>query len=254
MERIDRVGETKINNFGSKMTIIEYLNAMNIKIRFDNGYETISTYDNFKNNRIKSPYCKTVYGIGYLGEGKYNPYINKKETLCYRYWNDIIKRCYNDKDLSKRPRYKEVTICKEWLNFQNFAQWFYNNWYEVDNEKMCIDKDILHKNNKIYSPETCLIVPERINTLFCKCNKVRGEYPIGVSCKNNGYQSYCSTLNNKKRKTIYLGIYSNVEDAFYLGYKPFKEKYIKQVADEYKGIIPKKLYNALYNYIVEITD
>ena len=37
-------------------------------------------------------------------------------------------------------------------------------------------------------------------------------------------------------------------------YKQFKEKYIKQVADEYKDLIPQKLYDALYKYEVEIND
>ena len=39
--------------------------------------------------------------------------------------------------------------------------------------------------------------------------------------------------------------------------KQFKESYIKQVADEYKQKYPNfpdKLYNAMYNYEVEITD
>ena len=37
-------------------------------------------------------------------------------------------------------------------------------------------------------------------------------------------------------------------------YKEFKEKYIKQIADEYKDLIPKELYEALYKYEVEIND
>ena len=37
-------------------------------------------------------------------------------------------------------------------------------------------------------------------------------------------------------------------------YKQFKENYIKQVADEYKDLIPEKLYNAMYEYEVEIED
>jgi hypothetical protein len=49
-------------------------------------------------------------------------------------------------------------------------------------------------------------------------------------------------------------LYDTPHDAFYLGYKPFKENYIKQKADEYKDQIPIKLYDALYRYEVEITD
>ena len=47
--------------------------------------------------------------------------------------------------------------------------------------------------------------------------------------------------------------YSDIGEAF-KQYKIMKETYIKQIADEYKDLIPSKLYNALYKYEVEITD
>ena len=37
-------------------------------------------------------------------------------------------------------------------------------------------------------------------------------------------------------------------------YKQAKEAYIKQMAEFYKENIPKRLYEAMYNYKVEITD
>lgn len=43
------------------------------------------------------------------------------------------------------------------------------------------------------------------------------------------------------------------EEAFYK-YKEAKELYIKEVADKWKNQIPEKVHNALYNYVVEITD
>ena len=52
---------------------------------------------------------------------------------------------------------------------------------------------------------------------------------------------------------IHLGFFDTIEEAFNT-YKIEKEKYIKQIADEYKNRIPKKLYKAMYNYKVEITD
>lgn len=46
------------------------------------------------------------------------------------------------------------------------------------------------------------------------------------------------------------------EQAFYFGYKPYKETIIKQVAqEEYdKGNITEKCYEAMMNYEVEIDD
>jgi hypothetical protein len=45
---------------------------------------------------------------------------------------------------------------------------------------MALDKDILYKGNKIYSPDTCVFVPQEINALFVKNDANRGDLPIGV--------------------------------------------------------------------------
>lgn len=60
----------------------------------------------------------------------------------------------------------------------------------------------------------------------------------------------CEFNDSRKR---YLGCYPTVEEAFNI-YKIEKEKYIKQVANEYKSYIPEKLYDAMYRYEVEIND
>ena len=105
------------------------------------------------------------------------------------------------------------------------------------------------KNNKIYSPDTCVFVPRRINSLLIKNDKVRGKYPIGVDFHNKKFRARCMTLNG----SIYLGHFNTEIEAFEK-YKKFKEEYIKQVADLYKNVIPKKLYLALYNYQIEMED
>ena len=121
---------------------------------------------------------------------------------------------------------------------------------------MHLDKDILVKHNKIYSSETCVFVPHAINSLFVKRDKVRGESVIGTSPTKNGkYQVHCNLINPEtgKSKCEYLGICETQEKAFEI-YKYYKEKNIKEFADYYKEQIPDKLYQALYDYEVEITD
>ena len=120
---------------------------------------------------------------------------------------------------------------------------------------MCLDKDILHKGNKIYSSNTCIFVPNRINVLFTNCKKTRGNYPIGVTKNdNNRFRARCNILDdNNKIKSVHLGYFGTPEEAFN-AYKIFKENYIKEVADEYKDKIPNKLYEAMYNWRVDITD
>ena len=120
---------------------------------------------------------------------------------------------------------------------------------------MELDKDILVKGNKIYSPETCVFVPQTINVLFTKNDKNRGESIIGTSLQNGKYVAQCHLINPEtgESKGEYLGRYDTQEKAFQV-YKYYKEKNIKEVTDYFKKQIPQILYNALYDYEVEIID
>ena len=258
MNKTDRIGERNYNTFGSEMIIIEYRNAIDIDIYFPE-YDWATknvTYQNFKKGRVLCAYEPRVYGVGYIGKGEYKVSENGKNTRAYKTWHSMLQRCYDEKLHEKRPTYIGCTVCDEWHNFQNFAKWYEENYYEIEGERMELDKDILDKHNKIYSPDTCIFVPQTINKLFIKCDKLRGELVIGTSlCENGKYQVLCRMINPKtgKSKKEYLGLYDTQEKAFEV-YKYYKENYIKQIADYYKEQIPEKLYNGMYNYIVEITD
>lgn len=257
---IDRTGEENRNNFGSEMIITRYKANKDIDVYFPEYDWTFKNtrYDNFKNGTISCPYEPTIYGMGYIGEGKYKTVDeNGKKTKCYSTWHSMLQRCYDEKYHEKYSTYKGCEVNNELLCFQNFGEWFEDNYYEIENERMCLDKDILHKGNKIYSPENCVFVPHNINLLFIKNDKYRGEYPIGVSyCKTSGkFEVNCSIYDYKgrKAKSKHLGYYETPEQAFN-SYKEFKESYIKQIANYYKNSIPEKLYDAMYKYEVEITD
>ena len=183
--------------------------------------------------------------------------INGRATKEYRTWHNLIVRLTDKKQLNKYPKYKDCYICDEWLIFDNFVNWYKDNYYEIEGEAMCLDKDILVKGNKLYSPETCIFVPNSINVLFTKSDIVRGNLPIGVYYEKDSnkfksqlsYQEYRG--GKKKRKN--LGRFNTPEEAF-LKYKEEKERYIKTVADRYKDEIPMTLYIAMYNYTVEWSD
>ena len=164
-------------------------------------------------------------------------------------------RCYDPKYQEKEPAYKGCIVENYLLNFQNMGKWIEENYYEVLGEQMCLDKDILCKGNKVYSRENCIFVPQRINNLFTKNNKVRGKNPIGVTELPSGnYEAQCK---DEYSKVIYLGTYSTKEEAFRV-YKEYKERVIKNVIDSYEGKIPEPFYSrlreAMYSYKVEIDD
>ena len=257
-KEINRIGERNYNTFGSEMVIVNYNGCMDIDVYFPE-FDWIfkhAKYNNFKKGEIKCPYERRFYNVGYLGEGKYKVSENGKNTRVYDTWKAMLQRCYSEKEHERHPTYIGCEVYEGWHNFQNFAKWYKDNYYEVGNEKMCLDKDILFKGNKIYSPDTCIFVPETINKLLIKKDKNRGESVIGATlCKNGKYQAQCNIINPEtgKSKQEYLGLYDSQEKAFQV-YKYHKERNIKQIADYYKIHIPQKLYDAMYNYEVEIDD
>ena len=256
-KKIDRTGEEGYNSFGSKMIISEYRGCMDVDVYFPEYNWTFkhAQYTSFKNKSIKCLYEPRYFGKGYLGEGKYKMSIDGKLTDKYNIWYNMLGRCYDPKLQEREPTYKGCTVEDYLLNFQHMGEWIEDNYYEVPGEVMCLDKDILYKGNKIYSRDTCIFVPERINLLFVKSNKARGKDPIGVDQLPSGnYKAYC---NDGYGKQIYLGTYPTKEEAFRV-YKNYKEKVIKEVIDSYEGIIPEPFYSrlktAMYNYKVEIDD
>jgi hypothetical protein len=253
ISRKKRTGETKRNNFGSLMEIAEYKTYSNITVRFPETNTLVNTgYNYFLKGAVKNPYDKTVYGIGYNGRGKYKASENGKKSLAYLTWIEMIRRCYSETLHKRSPTYRDCSVCSEWHNFQNFGVWFDDNYYKIDNEVMNLDKDILMKGNKIYSPETCVFVPGRINTLFIKRSTKKGKYPIGVGY-NKKSKIYMAKCKIGDEKVVHVGSYKTSIEAFY-GYKEYKENHIKQVADNYKNKIPDNLYKAMYSYEVNITD
>lgn len=256
-------GELKYNNQGCLMKIIKFYNYNNIIIEFQDEFKSKkrSSIDKWNNGNIKNPNFPSVCGIGIVGD-KYPTCVNYNRVKEYSRWNGIIQRCFNEKEKEKHPAYKNVTCCKEWLYYPNFYEWLhlqenFDKWY--NNDMWAVDKDILVRGNKIYSPETCCLVPQYVNSLFVKQESSRRDLPIGIhyNKKSQRYRAIISMrTRNGKQYDMECGQFPTPEEAFYLGYKPTKENYIKHVAqEEYdKGNITKRCYEAMMNYQVEITD
>lgn len=196
--------------------------------------------DNWSKKCMKPIMC----GIGYRGS-------DDVDCNCESYlkWHDMINRCYNETVHTRYPQYKSCTVCEEWLNYCNFKVWYDKT--KIDSRSLDLDKDILFKGNKEYSPATVALVPHEINTLFVNNKESRGDYPIGVyydKCRGK-YRSEMSFMGN----IIKLGTFDSVESAF-ARYKKYKEDFIKDIAEQYMDEIPNKVYQAMMNWIIEITD
>lgn len=254
----ERLGMEKESKFGSNMKIVGYRNCDSIDVLLSRQIGDVIAYDlkrdtkfsHFKNGNIKSNYDTTLCDYAYNGIGFYN----KKDmfdgfdgSLVYNYYNHMIRLAQKNNSI----------IDNSFLDYQNFFEWFKSQFYQVSNgETMCLDKNILYKNNNIYSPTTCVFVPISISKLLMKQNKL-DLLPTGVSIEKNGsFRAQCSVDNS----LVQLGIYNTLEEAFNK-YKEFKENNIKRVANYYWNelgcsTIPQFniIYHTLMNYKVEITD
>ena len=182
---------------------------------------------------------KMVFGVGI------NDYPRSTANLLsYRRWCSILERCYSENSLQDSPSYRGCKVCEEWLLFSNFKKWFDANYIKGYH----IDKDILVKGNKVYSPETCCFVPNEINTLFTH-RKNKRNLPCRITKANGGFVARILTDGQYETKSGF----DTAEDAF-LWYKEKKEKKIKRIANEWRDKIDPRVYRALCEYQVEIND
>ena len=245
MVDLSYIGEIRKNTNGTKMQIIAARKKSDIDIQFLDEYGYIAehqVYQNFKTGQLKNPYDRTVFGVGYIGVGNYRTGTKHRTPIQY-VWHGMIERCYSEKLSYMHPAYYgKVTVCEEWHNFQTFGKWYDNNFYDIGEGRMHMDKDILEPGNTIYSPDTCIFVPQRINELFTIRNRKVDGLPQGITITNAGkYHALYGGLN--------LGTYNTLEEAF-VKYAEEKENTIKEVAEEYKSRIPLKLYDAMMKYKV----
>lgn len=128
--------------------------------------ETGTTMDVYKDNaskgKVKDPYRKTVYGVGWLGDiDKSIPYWKQANQL----WRNMMKRCYSLKD--ERGYYGRAFVDERWKCFSNFLEDLpklnnFDKWLK-GTPKYNLDKDLLVEGNKVYSFKTCQFVSEYEN-------------------------------------------------------------------------------------------
>ena len=199
-----------------------------------------------------------ICGIGH--SSNINPITSGGQKVKeYEAWRGMIKRCHDEKYLLREPTYEGCIVANDWLYYDNFYDWIisqanYHKWKTGERE-WAIDKDIKHKGNKIYSRDSCFLVPQNVNNLFTNRKLHRGLCPIGVDylSKLNKFRASC--MNPFTGKQVHIGVYTTPELAFQ-AYKKYKENVIKYVAEqEYlNGNITLECMNAMLQYTIEIND
>lgn len=171
-----------------------------------------------------------------------------RDKRIYRVWYSMNYRCAK----ASQERFRTYIGCT--VNEYFYDEDYFHEWWgrQIGADKVGweLDKDILIKGNKEYGPDTCVLVPVEIN-LLVNVTKGKRDLPLGVHYHTKDRVFKASVANGIQTK--YLGSFTNAEDAFEC-FKVAKEVRIKEVAEKWKDEIDPRVYEALINWTIEVTD
>lgn len=179
------------------------------------------------------PLAPSVFGVGYLGKGKYKSRVLGKKERAYSLWENMMSRCY----YTKNRRYSSyggvgVRVLDEWKNYQVFAEWFHKNYLEG----FFLDKDLFGEG-LLYSENTCVFIPRSLNNVLMikKKEGAREGLPMGV---HKGKVGFVAATVEKKVS------YPTAEEAKH-AYLKHKRGIIMEEANRVfkKGEISSEIYN-----------
>lgn len=240
------VGKRFESNKGDWCTVLEYINAHKVVIKFD-GYEhyekTVSAKA-LKEGSFRNNYRPTTQGLGYMGDGIYSWNGDEDVQKAYQVFTGMFSRCYDPYTQSKQPAYIGCSVDARWYDFQVFAKFYVESPF-------CslgyhLDKDLLIRGNRVYSPEACTLLPPEVNSALSSTPESASGLPLGVNKIDNGY---VARLNKMGQNREYLGYYKTAEEAHKV-YVKAKEDYIHSLAEKWHGKIEERAYQALMNWTV----
>lgn len=195
-----------------------------------------------------------VCGIG-VNDGEYRAKVDGKNTREYSLWRNMLFRC-TEEGQDKNPTYTGCSISENFKYYSYFHKWCQQQFgfsnIDESGKSWHLDKDLLIKGNKLYSEDTCVFVPRKLNSMITKSDATRGEWPIGVHF-NKPCGKFIACCSIGCGKIQHLGVFQEPQAAF-LTYKTFKEGIVKQAAQEYKHQLDARVYEALINYEVNEND
>lgn len=234
---------------GGSCVVIEYRGYDQILIEHQDRYRHRDTVESnqLRSGKVKNPYQKTTFGVGFFGCGPNRASANGKMTPAYKTWRNMMRRSYCSEFQAETPTYDGCSVADEWHDFQNFAEWYYaqpnNSIPGFD-----LDKDLTIVGNKVYSRKSCSILPKDINTLLMDCGSRRGSLPQGVSfSKEKGLYLAQVKIDGA---TKYLGRFADPASARE-AYVKSKTHNIRRVAAKYQPVLPPQVYENLMSWTLQ---
>lgn len=228
-------GSEWVMNSGKVLIVMEYLGKRMFLVKFKDEDETFITSSD--SIRLGSVIKKHVlYGVG-INDAGYPVQTKAEGVVCKYYlrWRNMLSRCYSKR---KGSCYNNVTVCEDWLLFSNFKVWMKSQEKLLGSlEGYQLDKDLLFKGNKEYSPENCIFLLTVLNNFIADGNKDS----VGTCLVDGKYQAKC--FNPFTKQSEYLGVFDNKT----LAHEAWRNRKSLLAVEllNYLGIKDKKIRNAI---------
>lgn len=171
-------------------------------------------------------------------------YVEGKPRMLpqYNQWFDMKQRCTSSRSQSVRPQYIGCTLVEDWRSYDRYLEWAQKQigFLELDDEQNIfqLDKDLL--GSLLYSPETCVFLPQQINKFLTGS---RGNQYVGCSLMKSG--KWRVTIRDPfLKKNVHLGCFGDVHEASREHTKA-KQAFAAELAEIWKDRIDPRAYEKL---------
>lgn len=134
-----------------------------------------------------------------------------------RYWTDMQARCkINGSKQAKNPSY--IGCINLFSDFQDFANWATTQvGFDLGYH---LDKDLLSKEGKVYSKDTCLFLPSALNLSISSRKRLGKVEPVGVYLHKASGKYLARVQRNYLYGDTISKLFENTEEA--------REWYVKE--------------------------
>jgi hypothetical protein len=226
---------------GDQFVVLETLPNNKCLIQFldKQKHKRVANKNAVTRGNVKNPFRVMLYGVGYIGDGKHTSVTSRRQ---YNIWQGMLERCYSEAH-PHHKHYEDVTVCEEWHNFQNFADWcltqegFKDKYFEID-------KDFMVTGNRLYSPKTCCFIPTVINSFFLNGKGLyKKDKSLGTGVTETPSGTFRASLNKVK-----LGSFPSQRQAE-VAFTNYKKYSLWLLATEFKD----RLDNSVYERLLELS-
>lgn len=117
----------------------------------------------------------------------------KKVWRCpfYSKWEHMLERCYGKTYHDTNPSYIGCSVDQAWHTFSVFKRWMETqDWHGKE-----LDKDLIDRGNRVYSPDKCIFISPELNKFMTASDASRGLMPMGVGIKRSTGKLYARCCN-----------------------------------------------------------